>query len=333
MKKKLLSKMLVIAVILLFIGASVLPIISGVDIDYSNTSNNHKYIKDKSSKGDRDQIDQSQLVIENDGQIFRDNIWAAQGIKPIYKIQTRVFVAICKTGNPPNDVIISLRDSLSGSDITTTAIPKDQIPPYPGILWLEANYDDVEVTPHQSYYILATTTGGDESNYYLWFGSTGNPYPNGELWYSEDYGYWWGVIWDKDLSFETYGRENLPPNEPTITGPATGKPGETYDYILNAMDGDADDLRYIIDWGDSTLDTTDYVTSGTDILVSHTWTAGGSFTITVKAEDEFGLSGPESKKIVTMPRIKATNIALLLRFFDQLLGQFPVMNNLFELQM
>jgi hypothetical protein len=331
MRNYVFRKGLIFGIIILFIGASVLPIISGDDIDYSITSNNHKYIKDTSPKGDRDQIDQSQLVIENDGQIFHDNIWAAQGIKPTYKIQTRVFLAICKTGNPPNDVIISLRDSLSGSDLTTTSIPKDQIPPYPGILWLEANYDDVEVTPQQSYFIVAKTTGGDESNYYLWFGSTGNPYPNGELWYSEDYGYWWGVIWDKDLCFETYGRENLPPNEPMIIGPATGKPGETYDYTFNAMDGDGDDLRYIIDWGDSTSDTTEYVTSGTDILVSHTWTAGGSFTITVKAEDEFGLIGPESTKIVTMPRNKATNNVLLFRFLERFPNLFPVMNNLFEL--
>jgi hypothetical protein len=331
MQKYALKKGFVLGIILLFVGASVIPIISGSDIESNQISNFKQYIKKTNTKGDRDQIDQSQLDIENDGQIFRDNIWAAQGIKPIYKIQTRTFVAICKTGNPPNDVIISLRDSLSGSDLTSSLIPKDQIPPYPGILWLEANYDDVEVIPQQSYFIVAQTTGGDESNYYLWFGSTGNPYPNGELWYSEDYGYWWGVIWDKDLCFETYGRENLPPNAPTITGPATGKPGETYDYTFNTMDGDGDDLRYIIDWGDSTSDTTDYVESSTDVIVSHTWTEGGSFTIKANAEDEFGMIGPESTKIVTMPRNKATDNVLLYRFLERFPKLFPVMKKLFEL--
>jgi hypothetical protein len=324
MQNYVLRKGLVIGIILLFIGASVLPIVSGDEFESSLSSN-------ISPIGDRDQIDQSQIDIENDGQIFRDNIWAAQGIKPIYKIQTRVFVAICKTGSPPNDVTISLRDSLSGPDLTSFSIPKEQIPPYPGILWNEANYDDVEVTPQQSYYIVAQTTGGDDSNYYLWFGSTGNPYPNGELWYSEDYGYWWGVIWDKDLSFETYGRENLPPLETTITGPSSGKPGESYDYTFNAMDSDADDLRYIIDWGDTATDTTDYYESGTDVIVSHTWSAGGSFTITAKAEDEFGMIGPESTMIVTMPRNKATNNVLLYWFLELFPNSFPILRQLFGL--
>ncbi|MBU1941839.1 MAG: PKD domain-containing protein, partial [Candidatus Thermoplasmatota archaeon] len=241
--------------------------------------------------------------------------------------QTRVFVAICKIGNPPNDVTISIKGSLSGPDLTSTSIPKDQIPPYPGILWLEANYDDVEVIPQQSYYIVARTTGGDGSNYYLWYGSTGNPYPGGELWYSEDYGYWWGVIWDMDLCFETYGRDNLPPDAPTITGPNSGKPGISYDYTFNAMDLDGDDVRYIIDWNDTSFDTTAYVPFGTDVIVSHTWSAEGSYTITAKAEDEFGLIGPETTKTVTMPRDKAldSNFILLEWLFERFPNAFPIL--------
>jgi hypothetical protein len=322
-------RLLVIFVCILFIGASVLPIISGSDIGSNLSSNKSKYIKKTTLNGDRDQIDQSQISIENDGQILRDNIWGAQGIKPIYKIQTRVFLAICKTGDPPNDVIISIRDSLSGSDITTTSIPKDQIPPYPGILWIEANYDDVEVIPQQSYYIVSRTTGGDDSNYYLWFGSTGNPYPNGELWYSEDYGVWWGVIWDKDLCFETYGRGNLPPNAPTISGPSTGKPGTSYDYTFNAMDGDGDDVRYIIDWGDTTSDTTDFVTSGTDKSVSHIWNSGDTYTITAYAEDVFGLSGPDATKTVTIPRDKPINNPFL-NFLQCQPNLFPFLQKLIQ---
>lgn len=315
MQKYIFRKGLVLGIIVLFVGASIIPIISGSDI-CSNLRSNKKI----STKGDRDQIDQSQLNIENDGQIIRDNIWGAQGIEPTYKIQTRVFVAICKIGTPPNDVIISLRDSLSGPDLTSFSLPKDQIPPYPGILWLEANYDDVEVTPQQSYYIVARTTGGDDSNYYLWYGSTGNPYPDGALWYSEDYGYYWGVIWDMDLSFQTYGRENLPPNAPTITGPNSGKPGTSYDYTFNAMDGDGDDIRYIIDWGDTTSNTTSFNPSGTDVTVSHTWTEGGTYTITAYAEDSFGLAGPSNTLDVTMPRDKFILKTLLQRFLER----FPI---------
>ena len=302
MQKSLVRKGMVLGIIVLFVGASIIPIISGDDIDSNLTSNKSKYIKKVCTKGDRDQIDQSQLVIENDGQIIRDNIWGAQGIKPTYKIQTRVFLAICKIGNPPNDVTISIRDSLSGPDLTITSIPKDQIPPYPGILWLEANYDDVEVIPQQSYYIVARTTGGDSSNYYLWYGSTGNPYPNGELWYSEDYGYWWGVIWDKDLCFETYGRDNLPPNAPTITGPNSGKAGISYDFTFKAVDPDGDYFYYYIDWGDG--DVVDWFgpyESGDEIELNHTWMEEDTYTISARAKDSWGAIGEWGTLEVEMP--------------------------------
>ena len=312
------KKGLVLGIILLFAGASVIPIISGDDIDSNLTSNKSKYIKKVCIKGDRDQIDQSQLVIENDGQIIRDNIWGAQGIKPTYKIQTRVFLAICKIGNPPNDVTISIRDSLSGPDLTITSIPKDQIPPYPGILWLEANYDDVEVIPQQSYYIVARTTGGDSSNYYLWYGSTGNPYPNGELWYSEDYGYWWGVIWDKDLCFETYGRDNLPPNAPTITGPNSGKAGISYDFTFKAVDPDGDYFYYYIDWGDG--DVVEWFgpySSGEIIELSHTWTEEDTYTISARAMDTWGAIGEWGTLEVEMPvnQFKVVSQSLFYRSF------------------
>ncbi len=332
MRKNQIRKGFVLGIIMMFVGASVIPIISGDDIDSNLTSNKSKYIKKVCIKGDRDQIDQSQLVIENDGQIIRDNIWGAQGIKPTYKIQTRVFLAICKIGNPPNDVTISIRDSLSGSDLTITSIPKDQIPPYPGILWLEANYDDVEVIPQQSYYIVARTTGGDSSNYYLWYGSTGNPYPNGELWYSEDYGYWWGVIWDKDLCFETYGRDNLPPNAPTITGPNSGKAGLSYEYTFTSTGPDGDDVKYYIEWGDGNSEwTNDFTASGTPVTVSHIWTSQDTYTITAKAQDEYGLEGPEGTLVVTMPVNQQSHSWWFLQFLQNHPRMFPIIRHMLEL--
>jgi len=331
MRKYIFRKGLVLGIITLFIGVSVIPIISGDDIDSSISSNNYKYIKKVGTKGDRDQIDQSQIDIDNTGQIFRNNIWGAQCIKPTYIIQTRVFLAICKTGNPPNDVTISIRDSLSGADLTTTYIPKDQIPSYPGILWLEANYQDIIVTPQQSYYIVARTTGGDDSNYYLWFGSNGNPYPVGEPWYSEDYGYWWGIIYDMDLCFETYGRDNLFPEAPIISGPNSGLPGISYDFTFNAVDPDGDDVRFIIEWGDLTSDLTEFVTSGTDVTLSHIWTSKGSYTITVKAMDTYGMVGPESTKTIIIPRNKASGNLLFFQLFERFQNTFPIIQNIFRL--
>jgi hypothetical protein len=111
----------------------------------------------------------------------------------------------------------------------------------------------------------------------------------------------------RDSTWALINGDNNPPSKPIIDGPTSGKPNTEYDFTFNAIDPDGDDIKYLIDWGEGTSDTTLFVASGTSVDASHTWADEGTYTITAKAEDTNGLIGPEATKAVTMPRTKAIN--------------------------
>jgi hypothetical protein len=123
---------------------------------------------------------------------------------------------------------------------------------------------------------------------------------------------------------------NNPPAAPTIDGPLSGDPGTSYDYKFNAVDPDGDDVKYHINWGDSLVDETDLSPSGEDVFVSHTWAASGKYTITAYAEDSFGSAGPSSTFEVTMPREKTIQ-NLYQRLFERFPNAFLVLRQLLGL--
>jgi len=117
--------------------------------------------------------------------------------------------------------------------------------------------------------------------------------------------------------------ENRPPGKPDIDGPDMGFPGTEYIYVLNAVDPDNDDIRYHIDWGDDNSEISDFNPSGTDVIVKHTWSSKGTYTIKVKAEDVNGLFGPEATNPITIPRNKVLNLPLF-RVIQQHQNLFPI---------
>jgi hypothetical protein len=124
---------------------------------------------------------------------------------------------------------------------------------------------------------------------------------------------------------------NDAPGAPTISGPNNGDAGKSYDYAFRAFDPDGDNVRYIIDWGDTTSDTTEFVASGTSKTVSHTWSTGGNFTIKAKAEDSFGNIGPETTKTVTMPRDKVLQNTLFSKLLEWFPNAFPILQLILKL--
>jgi parallel beta-helix repeat protein len=130
--------------------------------------------------------------------------------------------------------------------------------------------------------------------------------------------------------FENYlGIDSQPPYAPSIIGPNSGKPGEELTFIFNAVDPDGDDVRFIIDWGDTNNDTTTFVPSGIDKSASHIWSTEDTFTITVFAEDVFGNIGPSTTKQITIPRDKTFN-NLLLNWLQSHPNLFPLMQKLIQ---
>ncbi|MCK4365471.1 MAG: PKD domain-containing protein [Thermoplasmatales archaeon] len=130
-----------------------------------------------------------------------------------------------------------------------------------------------------------------------------------------------------------------PPEKPVIDGPTYGVPGTEYEYILNAVDPDGDDVRYHIDWGDGYSTTTSYYPSGNNVQVSHIWNTRGIYIIKVKAEDTNDAYSNETTLPVNMPRDRAVTSLLFQKLLERLEGilerfpnAFPLLRRIFGLQ-
>ena len=308
-----------------------------------------------------DELDQYQTeVTENTtipfGQIFVNetiifNVQIAQSFIPSKDIITRVEILIGKNVTATYPIIVSIRKELTDEDLASVSIDPDDVPPVEEINWVFADFDDIHITTGETYYLVALTENITD-NYYGWQGNNqSESYPFGCFWYSIDDGGSWSnkssssnqnnmaeyvyqhnkprfdenITWD--LCFKTYGRDNLAPDAPSIEGQTKGNTGTSYDYILNAIDPEGDDVKYIIDWGDGNSDETDFSASGEDVTLSHSWSAKGTYIIKVKAEDIFGLESTETELEVSMPRVRSIN-NLFLRLLNQLPNRFIILRYL-----
>ncbi|KYK25359.1 hypothetical protein AYK24_04855 [Thermoplasmatales archaeon SG8-52-4] len=112
--------------------------------------------------------------------------------------------------------------------------------------------------------------------------------------------------------------DNNAPDKPVIDGPANGLINIEYNYTAVTSEPDGENISYYFNWGDSSNSGwTDYVPSGTIVNLSHSWEKSGTFTIRVKAKDDYGMDSEWSELQVTMPRDKAISSSLLLRFLER----------------
>jgi hypothetical protein len=146
-----------------------------------------------------------------------------------------------------------------------------------------------------------------------------------------DYGKGWGYIevLANDVSIGTsnnYAMENTQPNKPTINGEASGKAGEEYEYTFLATDPDGFDICYHVDWGDDTTSGwTEYVASGAEVKLKHTWEEQGDYTITCKVKDLVDSESEEATLAISMPRNRVTQISFL-----KFLEQHPILYQLLQ---
>jgi agmatine/peptidylarginine deiminase len=102
--------------------------------------------------------------------------------------------------------------------------------------------------------------------------------------------------------------DNDPPEKPEINGPTNGKPNIIYDFEFSAIDPDGDDVKFFINWADGEEEWTEFVPSGSKIVINHSWIEKGLYEITAKAKDVNELEGPVETFEFTINKNKEKNL-------------------------
>lgn len=149
-----------------------------------------------------------------------------------------------------------------------------------------------------------------------------------------DYGKGLGIVkvyLDDVYAGETnlYAIDNTQPDKPTIDGEVEGQIDVEYEYTLTAIEPDGHDISYYVDWGDETNSGwTDFVASGTEEKLAHTWTEEGDYIIQCKVKDLFNNESEWETLEITMPvSQQVTSYPLLERIIAQFPNAFPVMRH------
>jgi hypothetical protein len=100
----------------------------------------------------------------------------------------------------------------------------------------------------------------------------------------------------------------------------------SYEFIFNSTDPDNDSIMYLIDWGDKTLEWTEFIDSGVQITLNHSWNKQGIYIIKAKAKDIYDSESDWTEYTITMPRYKAVSNSLLLKFINR----FPILNQFLQ---
>ena len=97
------------------------------------------------------------------------------------------------------------------------------------------------------------------------------------------------------VSAEPVEDNNSAPLTPDVpSGPDTGQVGVNYMFSTSAGDPDGDPLTLTFDWDDGTTTTTGSMASGSLGSAIHSWSAPGTYQVTVKASDDGGKASPGS---------------------------------------
>ncbi len=146
-------------------------------------------------------IDQEQTLHKEAHKIYADH-WAAQSFIPTVDTITKVELLIFKTSNIPNDIIVSIRNSLTGNDLTSILLSKSSISSNPN--WITFDFPNIPVISGDTYYIVVHTDGGSYSECYCVEYYFGNPYTNGSIFVMNNESPW-GPYPMYDFCFKAYG--------------------------------------------------------------------------------------------------------------------------------
>jgi len=133
------------------------------------------------------------------------------------------------------------------------------------------------------------------------------------------------------LSQDIYPKMLYKLQSPTINGPTSGTPGESYTYTFTSTHPNAEQISYYIDWGDdSNTVWTSFQDPEIPISESHIYTSERTYTIKARIKDKLGILSSWETLEVTMPRNK--NIYRpFIQFLEKLTDIFPIFHILFNI--
>jgi len=158
-------------------------------------------------------VDQQQIDHCGHGIILTPPSTHAQSFTPTKDKLTAVRLYMFKYGAPPEPVhiTVSIRDNLTGADLTTKTIDTTVVSIGIGndAKWVLFDFKDIMVTPGNTYYIVCSGDAGDEANAYCWFYNNEDTYTSGEAWIKSDEMSVWtnfthGGFNPDDYCFKTY---------------------------------------------------------------------------------------------------------------------------------
>jgi hypothetical protein len=130
---------------------------------------------------ENDQIDQQNTEVTS-AWGFGPHLMFAQSFEPTMQTLTRVELEMLRTHDFPDNesfLILSIRDSLDGEDLTSVIIDTNSLP-YWDFQWIEFDFPNLNVSIENKYYIVISTV---TKGWAYMTGSYSNPYENGEGWY------------------------------------------------------------------------------------------------------------------------------------------------------
>lgn len=138
------------------------------------------------------------------------NLSIAQSFIPQLEVLTRTYFLMGRNASTTYPCALAVRENLTADNLVVVSVEPsefplvNQTPTEEQLAWIEFNFDDLWVTPGQTYYLVVYTSNST-GNYYWISGNGTNIYQNGTVYLSLDDGNTWSEFTDADGCFKTYG--------------------------------------------------------------------------------------------------------------------------------
>ena len=128
--------------------------------------------------------------------MYITSIWRmAQEFKPTKEDLTAIALYFMIDDAPSDiDITVEIRESLNGSDLTSLTVNADDKKIKESGTWVMFDFDDITITPEETYYIVCYASGGLIDHGYCFFFDINNKYDRGIAYYSYDSGETWADL-------------------------------------------------------------------------------------------------------------------------------------------